>query len=488
MTHVVVIGAGVGGLGAAVRLVGAGCHVTVLEAADTVGGKLNIEQAEGHTFDTGPSLMTMPFTLADTLAAADVRLEDVLELLPVEPICRYRWHDGSQLETWSDDDRTAAELERFEHGAGQEWHALLDQGRRTWDMSLPLFLSEPVGSMLDIARRSGRPIDPRDIQAHVTLTQIAQRRFRDPRLQHVIERYATYAGADPARAPGTLSVIPYTEAAFGAWHPRGGMHRIAEVLRSVIVERGGVVRLGTRVARVQIEAGTAVGVELADGECIAADAVISNVDAAHLYGDLIDAPKQARQVSSAPQSVSGFVLMLAMRGRTPDLAHHNIWFPRDYRAEFADVFDDPQPPHDPAIYLCNPAATDPSCAPSGDESWFVLVNAPRNGPVDWDAVGERYQEQVLDRLDALGLEARGRAKAIIRRTPADLERLTGAPGGAIYGTASMGPRSAFLRPRNESPAARRLYLATGSAHPGGGVPLVLLSGKIAAQLVLRDCG
>ena len=266
------------------------------------------------------------------------------------------------------------------------------------------------------------------------------------------------------------------------------MHRIAEVLRDVIVERGGEVRTGTRVARVLIEDGAAVGVELADGQRLAADAVVSNVDAAHLYGELLDAPKQARAVADAPQSVSGFVLMLAMRGRTPELAHHNIWFPRDYRAEFADVFDDPQPPHDPAIYLCNPAATDPSCAPAGDESWFVLVNAPRNGPVDWDAAGERYQEHVLDRLDALGLEARSRAKATIRRTPADLERLTGAPGGAIYGTASMGPRSAFLRPRNESPVARRLYLATGSAHPGGGVPLVLLSGKIAAQLALRDCG
>ncbi len=487
MTRVVVIGAGVGGLGAAVRLVGAGCDVSVLEAAATIGGKLNIEHADGHVFDTGPSLMTMPFTLADTLAAAGVRLADVLELLPVEPICRYRWHDGSLLETWTDDDRTAAAFEAFQHGAGQEWHALLEQGRRTWDMSLPLFLSEPVGGIVDIARRSGRPIDPRDIQAHVTLSQIAQRRFRDPRLQQVIERFATYAGADPARAPGTLSVIPYTETAFGAWHPRGGMHRIAEVLRDAVLAGGGEVRTNAPVARVLVENGAAVGVELADGERIACDAVISNADAATLYGELLDAPKEARQVASAPQSVSGYVLMLAIRGRTPALAHHNIWFPRDYRAEFADVFDDPQPPHDPAIYLCNPAATDPSCAPDGDESWFVLVNAPRNGPVDWDAVGPRYAERLLDRLDALGLDARGRAKAIIRRTPADLERLTGAPGGAIYGTASMGPRAAFLRPRNESPAARRLYLATGSAHPGGGVPLVLLSGKIAAELVLRDC-
>ena len=487
MTRVVVVGAGVGGLGAAARLAGAGCDVTVLEASAEIGGKLGIERWQDHVFDTGPSLLTMPFTIEETLAAARVELADALDLLPVEPICRYRWHDGAELATWTDLARTMGEMDRLDPGAGAAWRDLLEQGRRTWDLSLPLFLSQPFGSIVDLARRSGRPIDPRDILAHVTLAQLGARRFTDPRLRQVVDRYATYAGADPARAPGTLSVIPYTETAFGAWHPRGGMHRIAEALRDAIELRGGEVRVQAPVARIVVEGGAAVGVELADGERIAADAVVSNVDAATLYGQLLDAPREAQAVERAPRSVSGFVLMLAVRGRTPDLPHHSIWFPRDYRAEFADVFDDPQPPHDPAIYLCNPAATDPSCAPAGDESWFVLVNAPLHGPVDWDAAGERYEQRILDRLDELGLDARGRAKAVLRRTPADLERLTGAPGGAIYGTASMGPRAAFLRPRNESPAARRLYLATGSAHPGGGIPLVLMSGAIAAGLVLRDC-
>ncbi len=487
MTRVVIVGGGVGGLGAGVRLAGAGLEVLVLEAAETIGGKLGIERAEGHTFDSGPSLLTMPFTIEETLAAADVRLEDRLDLLPVEPLCRYRWHDGTELDTHADAERTATALDAIEPGAGQRWHALLAQGRRTWEMSLPLFLAAPIGSPLDLARRSGRPVDPRDILAHLTLDQYAARQFRDPRLRQLIERYATYSGADPARAPATLGIIPYTESAYGAWHPRGGMHRIAEVLRDVIEERGGSVRCGERVARIMVEGGRAVGVRTTDGETIRADAVVANADAASVYGDLLDAPRQAARIASAPASLSGFVLMLGVRGRTPGLAHHNIWFPRDYRAEFADVFDDPQPPHDPTIYLCNPTATDPTSAPDGDESWFVLVNAPRHGPVDWDAVGPRYQERILDRLDALGLEARARSRVILRQTPADLERRTGAPGGAIYGTASMGMRAAFLRPRNASPACRGLYLASGSAHPGGGLPLVLLSGAIAADLVLADC-
>lgn len=486
MTRIVIVGAGVGGLGAGVRLASAGCEVIVLEAAADVGGKLGIATTDGYTFDTGPSLLTMPFTLEETLATAGVKISDRLDLRRVDPLCHYHWDDGSELVTRSDSDATAAAFEAFEHGAGQSWHALLAQGKRTWDLSLPLFLSAAVDSPIDLARRSGRPIDPRDILAHITLDRYGARHFHDPRLRQLLDRYATYSGSDPARAPATLSVIPYTESAYGAWHPLGGMHRIAEVLRDVVVEQGGEVRCSTPVARIVTEAGRATGVETTTGEWIAADAVIANCDAAHLYGDLVAAPKQARQIASAPASLSGFVLMLGVAGRSPQLAHHNIWFPRDYRAEFADIFDDPQPPNTPTIYLCNPAVTDPSCAPEGDESWFVLINAPRQGPVDWDAEGERYQERILDRLDSLGLRARERARTIIRRTPADLERLTGAPGGAIYGTASMGAKAAFLRPRNASPAYQRLYLASGSAHPGGGLPLVLLSGKIAAELVLRD--
>jgi phytoene desaturase len=487
VTRVVVIGAGVGGLGAALRLVAAGCEVLVLEAADEIGGKLGIAASDGHVFDTGPSLLTMTFALEETFAAAGEDVADRLDLLPVQPLCRYRWHDGSTLDAHADAERMGAAIDALEPGGGERWQRLLAQGRRTWDISLPLFLSAPRGSPLDLARRSGRPIDPRDILAHTTLARYAAGAFRDPRLRQLVERYATYSGADPARAPATLAVIPYAESAYGAWHPRGGMHRIATALRDAIVERGGEVRTGARVTRILQEGGRAVGVALADGTTEPADAVVANADAAAVYGDLLDAPAEARRLAAAPASLSGFVLMLGVEGRTPDLAHHNIWFPRDYRAEFADVFDDPQPPNDPTIYLCNPAATDPSCAPDGCESWFVLVNAPRHGPVDWDRAGERYQERILDRLDALGLDARRRARVVLRQTPADLERRTGAPGGAIYGTASMGPRAAFLRPRNASPVLQRLYLASGSAHPGGGLPLVLLSGAIAADLVRRDC-
>ena len=210
--------------------------------------------------------------------------------------------------------------------------------------------------------------------------------------------------------------------------------------------------------------------------------VVVNADALTLYRDLLDARPLARRVARAPRSLSGFALMLGVRGRTPGLPHHSIWFPHDYRAEFADVFDDPRPPTDPAIYLCNPAATDPSVAPDGDEAWFVLVNAPRQGPVDWDRAAPAYVERLLDRLDALGLDARRRLVTLQVRSPADLERRTGTPGGAIYGTARTGPaRRSCVRPTCRP--CRGVYLVGGSAHPGGGLPLVLLSAGIVAEAI-----
>ncbi len=488
MKRVVVIGAGIGGLAAAVRLAAAGAAVTVLEQASVVGGKLGQVQSEGHVFDSGPSLLTMPFALQETFTAAGERMEDHLDLLPVEPLCRYRWTDGTELDTHVDPERTARALDAVQAGAGEAWARLLEQAQRTWEVSYPIFLSEPFGSPLDLARRSGRPIDPRDILAHTTLAQMATGTFDDPRLRQLLERYATYAGADPARAPGTLSVIAYAESAFGAWHPRGGMYRIATALVDVLRAHGGDLRLETAAEAIETHQGEVRAVVVRGGERLPADAVIVNADARTLYDRLLPDAGQRRRLDAAPDSLSGFALMLGIAGRTPGLAHHNIWFPRDYRAEFADVFESHLPPLDPTVYLCNPAATDPTCAPDGDESWFVLVNAPLDGPCDWDREADRYTERLLDRLDALGLDCRRRLRTVVRRTPADLQRQTGAPGGAIYGTASMGPRAAFLRPRNQSPAARGLYLASGSAHPGGGVPLVLLSGRIAATLAIDDLG
>jgi phytoene dehydrogenase-like protein len=260
-------------------------------------------------------------------------------------------------------------------------------------------------------------------------------------------------------------------------------------------ERGAVLRTGCGVRRVVVTGGRAAGVELDDGEVVAADVVVSDADAAALYAGLVPpeltaAPRRA--LSRATPSLSGFVLLLGLRGRTPGLAHHTVLFPADYDAEFDAVFGTgrdagrPRPVPDPTVYVSAP--DDPALRPDADsESWFVLVNAPRHEPgrgVDWDEPGlaGRYADRVLEVMAARGLDVRDRVRVRVVRTPADLERDTGSVGGSIYGTSSNGARAAFLRPANASPVPG-LFLVGGSAHPGGGLPLVTLSAQIVAGLV-----
>jgi phytoene desaturase len=290
-----------------------------------------------------------------------------------------------------------------------------------------------------------------------------------------------------------LATVPYAEQAFGSWYVRGGLHRLGTAVAERAAERGAVVRLGCRVQRVLVTGGRAAGVELADGERVAADVVVSGADAAALYTDLLPPGRLTRgprrDLARATPSLSGVVLLLALSGRTPGLAHHTVLFPEDYDAEFDAVFGRggaPRPVDDPTVYVSAP--DDPALRPdAGSESWFVLVNAPRHDPsggVDWAAPGlaEEYADRVLAVMASRGLDVRDRVRWRVVRTPADLERETGSGGGSIYGTSSNGARAAFLRPANASPVPG-LFLVGGSAHPGGGLPLVALSAEIVADLV-----
>jgi phytoene desaturase len=286
-------------------------------------------------------------------------------------------------------------------------------------------------------------------------------------------------------------VVPYVEQAFGAWYVRGGLRQLVLALHDRAVLRGAEIRTGCDVAQIVLEGGRVAGVRLATGQRVPADVVVANADAATVYRTMLPGAEGAaarKALDRATPSLSGFVLLLALRGRTPDLAHHTELFPDDYDAEFDAVFGrSASPVNDPTVYVSAP--DDPGLRPDDQhESWFVLVNAPRHGrgpgAVDWRAPGlaESYADRVLSVMAARGLDVRDRVLWRVVRTPADLEDETRAPGGAIYGTSSNGARAAFLRPANRGPVPG-LFLAGGSAHPGGGLPLVGLSAAIVAELV-----
>ncbi len=491
MARVVVVGAGVGGLCAAVRLGAAGHTVTVLEAAAEVGGKLGSYARDGFRFDTGPSLLTWPEVFADTFAAAGAALAEFVELAPVHPAFRYRFGDGTWLEVPNAPPRQVADALGDQLGgrAAADWLAFSAHAARVWQAVRGPFLSGPLNGPLDLVRYSRRLRDLAAIAPWRTLHGTGQRFLRDPRLRVLLDRYATYCGSDPRRAPAALAVVPWLEQSHGVWYVRGGLRRLADALTGLIEHQGGRVRTGAEVTAVRLDGGRAVGVTLAGGPPVAADVVVCNTDATALYTRLLPPAVAAgplRRLRRATPSLSGLTLLLALRGRTPGLIHHTVLFPRDYDDEFDSIFAaSPRPVPDPAVYVTNP--DDPTVRPSAaDEAWFVLVNAPRHDPgagVDWNTPGlaSSYADAVLTTLARRGLDVRDRVRWRVVRTPADLAT-TGAPGGSIYGTSSNGLRAAFLRPANRTPVPG-LFLVGGSTHPGGGLPLVAQSARIVAGLV-----
>lgn len=477
----------------AARLSVKGHHVTILEQSSTVGGKAGSFSRDGFVFDTGPSLVTLPAVYRDLFLKTGSALEECVDLQPVEPGTSYRWADGSGVTLPGVNPAAAATAlgDALGGSARADWLELIARAAEIWALTRRPFLESTLDGPRDLLALAKNPRDVRTVAPATSLHRLGRKYLHDPRLRMLLDRYATYSGSDPRKAPAALATIPYVEQTFGSWHIGGGVHKLATALEQRCAERKVEIRLNSDVVQVRVEQGRVTGVDLASGEHVAADIVVSNADATHLYRDLINADpamQALHKLEKATPSFSGFVMLLAVRGRTPGISHHNVWFPADYDAEFKAVFRG-RPVADPTIYACVP--DDPLMRPDANhESWFVLINAPRHGvgkhEFDWSdrAFTQTYADQTVQTLASRGVDLKDRILWREVITPADLERRTRAPGGAIYGTSSNGMRAAFLRPANVSPIAG-LYLVGGSAHPGGGLPLVGLSAEIVAETIGR---
>lgn len=491
--RIVIVGAGLGGLAAGIRLALAGHRVRILEKNARVGGKLNLVEDDGYTFDTGPSLLTMPWVARDLWAAAGRNADDVLDIRPVDPVCRYRWRDGTVWEHRTALSELLAEITRLEPRDAQGFLRFLARAGEIYRATADPFLLAPFQGIRDFIT----PRFLRDVAALDPLSTVAQavdRHFRSRYLRQVFYRYATYTGSSPYRAPATFCVIPYIEFAEGGWYLGGGMYSLAREMLRLALELGVDVETGAEVVDVEVRDRMATGVRLAGGRRVTADRVVINVDALHGLRHLI-APEHRRvfsnqRVERYEPSCSGFVLLLGIDRDYPELAHHNIYFSADYPAEFKAIFDLGVPAPDPTLYVAVTARSDPGHAPTGHLNLFVLVNAPATGPrVDWEREGDGYRDLVVRRLEQAGLADLRRHIRFERRiTPADFAERYGAWRGAIYGPASNSRRAAFVRPPLRSPDVAGLYFAGGSTHPGGGIPLVILSGRAVAAAIEHDDG
>jgi phytoene desaturase len=492
---VLVIGAGMGGMCAAARLARAGYEVTVFESSDRHGGKCRTEWVGNYAFDTGPSLLTLPAVYRDFFQRTGDVMGRVVELQAVSPSFDYRFADGSAVRfaNLSRKETLSAIETSFGSSSAQEWDQIMLQAEAMWDVSREPFIESELRSVLSLLKR---PTLLRDIRIIAPWKSLRDLKLKDQRLRKILDRYATYSGSDPRVAPAVLASIAFVEEAFGAWHIKGGVGKLADAVYQRCLDRGVKFEFNVRVSQINHDGNSTSGITLADNRKIDSSIVVANADATAVYNKLITGKvkkirKERSNLAKADPSLAGFSLLLGLRPseRETGLSHHNIFFPENYDAEFVDIFDRKQPVADPTIYLCAPRDESMVKHP-GHEAWFVLVNAPRHDQggadgFDWNDpdFNHKYAMQIIDSLEARGIAIRDRLEVLEIRTPADLERTVSAPGGAIYGTSSNGARSAFMRAKNRSPL-KGLYCVGGSAHPGGGLPLVGLSAEIVAQAIV----
>ncbi len=494
MAKISVVGAGIGGMSAAARLAKQGHQVTVFENSDQSGGKCRTEWFGDYAFDTGPSLLTLPAVFRDLFLKTGKRIEHVLDISPVDPAFNYNFADGSKV-TFPNlsNPKTYQEIEKsFGISASQSWRQIIERSEKMWEASRDSFIESELTSIWPLLLRKNLINQINQISPFTSLRSLSEKLNLDPHLKMIIDRYATYTGSDPRSAPAVLLTIAFVESTFGAWHIKGGIGQLSVALEQRCRDLGVDFKFKSLVTKILVERNKVEGVVLSDGKIIKSDLVVSNSDAEYTFNSLIgsevsSARGERRKLKSATKSLSGFSLLLGLdnsKSKPVDVDHHNVYFPENYDLEFDQIFTQKVPVTDPTIYLCAPK--DSSMVKGADkEAWFVLVNAPRHEPEsgwNWKHGGQEYAQKIISKMDDLGFNVTNRLDFMEYRTPADLENYAMAPGGSIYGTSSNSPVSAFLRARNRS-KVKGLFCVGGSAHPGGGLPLVGISAEIVAKAI-----
>ncbi|MFK7985953.1 MAG: phytoene desaturase family protein [Sandaracinaceae bacterium] len=489
MAEVVVIGAGMGGLASALALASHGHAVTVVEAESRAGGKAGVVKVDGVEMDTGPSLLTLAHVFDELFQMAGTSLRDEVGLRPLSPAFDYRWPDGTQLVTGHRYVETrAAVRDTFGSQAAEDLDGFARHAKQIWDAAWPTFVAAEAPRYSTLFKPS-RWLSMSKIDPLRTMKDAIDGRIRSPHLRDVMYRYATYNGSDPRHSPATLCCIAHVDLEEGGYGVEGGIAALVAALVRVAERLGVMFRYDSRVVGIDVRGGRARGVELADGAMLSADAVVANADVAHVHRALLSpsASSKAGLAHGEPPSMSAWNAILKKHG--DPLAPHTVLFPRDYVQEFADIFDHGRAPSDPTVYLCAQGAAHQRAGWPDAEAVFLMANAPaepERGTSDaasWD----RMRETVLDKLRSAGLMQEG-DELVWERTPIDLAARFPGSRGALYGAASTSRTAAFKRPANRVRGVPGLYLASGSAHPGGGMPLCALSGRAAATAIVEDLG
>lgn len=481
MPKAIIIGAGIAGIASAIRMAVKGYEVEIFESNSYPGGKLAEIKMEGFRFDAGPSLFTMPQYVDELFKLANKNPADYFQYEKLEEICRYFYEDGLNLTAWSDLNKFAAEVEHETNSSAVEIRNFLKKSETIYNVTNKVFLERTLHKLKSYLHwdtvksvfRFGQ------IDAFRTQSEANEAFFKDKRIVQLFNRYATYNGSSPYQAPATLNVIPHFEYHFGAFIPTHGMHSIVTSLVKLAVDLGVKFQYNTKVDEIiYSEEKIVKGVKIND-KILQADVVVSNLDIWFTYKNLLNKFPPPKKLLSQQRSSSALIFYWGIKTELPELGLHNIFFAENYKAEFNAIWKEKTIYNDPTIYINITSKHIKADAPNGCENWFVMINVPANDGQDWDKLIVDAKQNILNKLSRI-LKKDLASEIVCEQIldPRSIESRTGSYQGSLYGNSSNNQFAAFLRHPNFSSKIENLYFCGGSVHPGGGIPLALLSAKI----------
>ena len=485
MTKAIVIGAGIGGLATAIRLAKKGYAVEVFEANDYVGGKLSTFTLGDYRFDAGPSLFTMPHYVDDLFTLCGENPTDFFQYVIKEVACHYFWEDGKRLTAYGETERFVKEVEAELAVPAATLNRYLKRAKKKFDRTRTLFLESSLHkwqtylrkeTLIGVANYFSFEID-------TSLNDVNTHQLKEPHLVQFYNRFATYNGSNPYKTPGMMTLVQHLEQHYGTYIPNKGMSDISASLYALAKRMGVGFHLSSPVSKILVKNKKAVGV-CVNEEKYLADLVVSNMDVVPTYRKLLPNQKQPEKVLSQERSSSAVIFYWGVGKSFSQLDLHNIFFSDDYGAEFAAIFNTKTIYHDPTVYVNITSKDVPADAPEGKENWFVMINAPHDTGQDWKAIAEQLREWVIAKLNRnLETDIAPLIEEEWVMTPDIIAQRTQSYLGALYGASSNDKMAAFLRHPNFSREISNMYFCGGSVHPGGGIPLCLLSAKIVSDLI-----
>ncbi len=485
---VVIIGSGIAGMAASVRLAVAGHQVSIYETNGFVGGKLSSFKIGDYRFDAGPSLFTMPHFITELFELAGEQAEDHFQYTKKNIGCKYFWKDGTILNAYADQSAYLKEVEDQLGVPAARLKTYLDRAQLKYELTAPLFLEQSLHKWRGLLRK-----ETWECIKHLSLFEIGQslhqvnqKQLEESHLVQLYDRFATYNGSNPFQTPGIMTLVQHLEQHYGTFVPKKGMVSISESIAELAKRCGVSIHLNKKVDEILVRQNKAIGIQTGT-ETVDADLVVSNMDVVPTYRHLLPRQKAPERILKEDRSSSAIIFYWGVKSTFPNLELHNIFFSEDYKAEFEAIFKNQTVPLDPTIYVNITSRDVAGDAPKGCENWFVMINTPCDSGQDWGSMVDQLREAVLQHLQfILKKDLNSLIEEEYVMTPPMIAKRTGSHQGALYGSSSNGTMSAFLRHANFSRHIKNLFFCGGSVHPGGGIPLCLLSAKIVTDLIQND--